>query len=120
MTDQPGRVRGVFPGGPRRGGGSAERGAPPSVSELSGRAARTKGARRRRRRRRRTMWTVVGVMALSAGIGVALGRYAHDPTEAPRSPQSNAVDRAVSREVNRVLLELWKMEEGEMGRGGLR
>lgn len=108
-----GGVRGIFPGGPTRGGARA--GARPRLPTVADRwrAGIAEGTRRARRRRRSRALAGAALVLASAGfLGVAAGRRVGTPApdRAARADSASAVDRVVSREVNRVLLELWKME----------
>jgi hypothetical protein len=81
--------------------------------------------RLRRRRVRRAARRIVGisaVFAMALVIGGALGRTSRvTPTEAASAPDSRfSADRLISREVNRTLLELWKMEDLEAAGVGRR
>ena len=86
------------------------------MNERSTAAARLELARTRRRRSRRVTLGALAALAAAALLGVAVGRdLGPSPREvAARADSANAMDRAVSREVNRVLLELWKMEGMEV------
>lgn len=120
-------IRGSYPGGPRRGTGPesdrlARRIEP--VSALEERLSRRKLDRTRRRRARRLLLGFLGAMIVSGAVGVFVGLDSHatqaELTEAQRVVRERDVD--ISREVNRTLLQLWKMEEIEAlrGRGGIR
>lgn len=113
-------IRGVFPGGPRRrrsDEGPSRR--PATLAELSVQADRRRLARRERRRARRRRTGIVLALVGSAAVGFALGHQSHASPDSLRAEleSANALDGAVSREVNRVLLELWKMEDVEAKRG---
>ena len=93
---------------------------PRTMEERVG-GARLQHARRRRTRRTRRLAAGFGlVLGLSALTGVYLGRASHDSLEAV---QAQAAEESAERpldlsaEVNRTLLELWKMEELERQRG---
>lgn len=109
-------IQGVFPGGPRRDAGAGGRAGPVRRMEdlAAGAVAlhRRRGAARRRRR-----WTVGSLVAVSvAGIaGYVLGRESRATAEQlTRQGETQAtLDRFISREVNRTLLELWRMEDVE-------
>lgn len=120
-----GRIEGSFPGGPRR----RDPGEPPRhaprlrrVEEIEeGVSRRTLDATRRRRSARtRAAWLLA--MALALAIGSALGRASHATQEELTAAQeaARARDMDVSREVNRMLLELWKMEDVEAARNAGR
>lgn len=111
-----GRIGGIFPGGPHRigDGGSAARRIRrvADVAEATGRRGR---ARARWHRRRRAVLGALAVAAAAGAVGVLAGRGlgADPPERAARADSASALDRAISREVNRTLLELWKMEDAE-------
>ncbi len=119
------RIRGSFPGGPRRREeGDEPRRAPTlrSVEEIeAGRSRRTLLRARKRRERWRAAVILLG-MALGFAVGAALGLATHETsaelTDALETARKQ--DAEVSREVNRVLLELWKMEDAEQIRGRSR
>lgn len=58
------------------------------------------------------------IIALAFGIGAALGRASHATQEELTAAReaARARDQDISREVNRMLLELWKMEDVEASR----
>ncbi len=119
------RVRGVFPGGPSGPGGSATpRATRPvrSMDDLQRAAARTWTRTARRRRGMRRVWVVAVMAALAAALGAGFGFLSHRSPSHALSPSQvqNDVDRLVQREVNRMLLELWKMESVEGMRGRVR
>jgi hypothetical protein len=75
-------------------------------------------------RRRRVVGGFVLSLLLAGGLGLYLGVLSHttvaEASGAARKEQSRDLD--ISQEVNRALLELWRMEEveGRRGSGGLR
>lgn len=121
------RITGSFPGGPTRADTTPRRRGPVrtrSVEVLEeARAART-FRRRRTARRRRVVWGFVLSLAAAGAAGVYLGMGSHvSPTElSVQAEEARARDFDISREVNRTLLELWRMEELEARRsmGGPR
>lgn len=120
---EPGRrIRGSFPGGPSRPGAE---GAPAptarirSAEELEAEGRRHQLDDRRRRRRRRTAGVFAAALAAAAAGGLWLGLRSHRTSEelAATLEESQVRDAFISKEVNRTLLELWKMEDVEAGRG---
>ena len=118
-TERPSRrIGGGYPGGP-----SPRQGSEPTAPT---RAVRTMGdveagiARRQLRikergRRSRMVWTAVGVGVLAAALGAGLGLMSHRSPEQIRQEHQAQTrqDLDISKEVNRTLLELWKMEDVE-------
>ena len=88
------------------------------VEEIEGQIARRSRRLRQRSRRRRLLWTVLLGVPMGAGVGFTVG-YSTRTTpeelmhsmEAESSPES-----ALSEEINRALLELWRMEDLEFAR----
>lgn len=116
------RITGSFPGGPsRQGEEDARRRAPhlPSVEEIEEARSRRTLRRARDRRGQWRMTVILVGMALGFGAGAALGLATHrTPAEITSALEAErARDQQVSQEVNRVLLELWKMEDAETIRG---
>lgn len=111
-------IRGVFPGGPTRmGSGRGGAGAfhLPSMTEQEGARRRRQRRRTRFRRRARVVAGLATASALAMGVGVGLGwaaRTTRDDRMVEPAPAST-LDRVISAEVNRTLLELWKMEDLE-------
>lgn len=114
-------IKGSFPGGPTRRGPDDP--APPPrrlrrVADIEARRLGRMVERRARTRRVRTTAALAAALAVAFGVGVALGLSSHR-TAADLTAQREAGlarDRDVSSEVNRVLLELWKMEDVEHAR----
>ena len=114
-------ISGSYPGGPRRGAdavGEKRAEAPPRVERLEQREERLHRASRGRNRRLRYLrvWSrLVLALALSAGFGLYFGYRTHlrseDITAARNAARQRPVD--ASSEINRVMLELWKMEDVE-------
>ncbi|HSW29700.1 MAG TPA: hypothetical protein VLH75_09500 [Longimicrobiales bacterium] len=86
------------------------------MAERSKEAVRGRLARTRRRRRQRAAAGAVAALIVAGAIGLVVGRGSGTlaPEQAARAESAAALDRAVSKEVNRVLLELWKMESMEV------
>ncbi len=116
------RIQGTFPGGPTRTGSGRGLGGGPrlkTVEEAETARARQAVRRRvaRRRSRRALGVAVVSAAALAAGglMGWATRQSREELAESP-DPQGS-LDRMISAQVNRTLLELWKMESMESVRG---
>jgi len=118
-------IRGAFPGGPTHPASSpGPRLTPliPSVASLEAHANHRRLRRRRAQRATRRIVCISAVFAVALVIGGALGRASRvTATEGvvARDSQSS-MDRLISREVNRTLLELWKMEDLEAAGIGRR
>jgi len=115
------RITGSFPGGPTRSDTSPQRDGPlrtQSVRERAeDRAARSIENRRSARSRRVLLGFVLAVVVAGA-VGWGLGRQ-DQPTQTSlqqEAVQQRAADLDISREVNRALLEIWRMEEVEANR----
>lgn len=118
-------IRGAYPGGPTHPATLSEPGLTPfipSVASLETYAAHRRLLRRRARRAARRIVGVSAVFAAALVIGGALGRASRvTPTEVASARQAQpSMDRLISREVNRTLLELWKMEDLESAGVGRR
>lgn len=115
------RIRGAFPGGPSRTAGGAPRARTPrlpAMRELEAAFARGRSERERRSRRWRVAAGMLAVLGGAFGLGLALGRASHATAfELQAEAEERAADRLISSEVNRVLFELWKMEDLEAVRG---
>ncbi|HSW31161.1 MAG TPA: hypothetical protein VLH75_16870 [Longimicrobiales bacterium] len=119
------RIAGAFPGGPTRtGSGRGAGGGPllPTAEQLEaarlGHATRHAGARRRTRR----ATAVAFAGAAAALLGGLVGWASHTTREDLMAVQrpDDSLDGIISREVNRTLLELWKMEDVEALGQGMR
>lgn len=117
-----GRIKGVFPGGPTRRAPAGSKQPPPTAEQ---RDAAWDEKHRRRVRRRRTLRVAVGAVAAacaSAGAGFLIGLQVPEPEgrvpEALLAAQAER-ERAVSAELNRMLLEFRRMEVAEAARGSL-
>jgi hypothetical protein len=89
------------------------------MDELEDARARRSVERRRRARNVRLIWGFILSLVAAGGLGLALGLESHAtpeelaaPAQGPRGP----LDREISEQVNRTLLELWRMEDVEAGR----
>lgn len=115
-----GRIPRSFPGGPTREGSSEGRERATRLHRVGDvearKASRSLAGKRRRRRRRAVIGIVVSVL-VSGGVGVALGLHNRTTAEDFIAEQEEAArprDVDITREVNRTLLELWRMEEAEV------
>ena len=119
-----GRIRGGFPGGPSKSLPAEERTRDPRLTTVEAIEARTAHRQVRRRRRAREWRMAVSVllsMLLSGAAGLYLGRRSHTTIEEVRAQAQQDAREAsdvasLSTEVNRALLELWKMEDVEYQR----
>ena len=109
------RIGGIFPGGPHRVGDGGTVRRIPRVADTAAAADSRRQVRARRRRRRLAILGGLAVLAAAGAVGVLAGRGlgADPPERAAQDDAAAALDRAISREVNRTLLELWKMEDAE-------
>jgi hypothetical protein len=82
------------------------------MAERSKAAARGRIEKTRSHRRRRVWVGALAALIAAGSLGLAAGSGlgASAREKAARADSASALDRAVSKEVNRVLLELWKME----------
>jgi hypothetical protein len=89
------------------------------VEELEGRIAhRTRSAERGRRRRR--VWAgLVTALVVAGAIGFGVGRAVRPPQPEEVLPTSgrSAVNQVISEQVNRMLIEEWRMEDVQYARG---
>ncbi len=121
-----GRIRGSFPGGPSREGPSEERKRPPQlqrVEDIEAALARRHVRRSHEARRKRVIVGLVFSTVAAGGLGLVLGLRSRTTAEeltqvyeATNRPE----DVEISKEVNRALLELWKMEDVEFNRNRRR
>lgn len=120
------RIGGAFPGGPSRKGSTEERGSKPRLTRVEDIELRKAAQRERRARRRRLKRLAAGVglsVVVAGAGGVYLGLQSHQSIDEIRSEQSFAEESEsgfdmseISQEVNRTLLELWRMEQVEYTR----
>lgn len=127
MSDSPaspgsrdGRIKGGFPGGPSRpgdGDGEPTRRVP-TVEEIEAGLSRRRLSASRRRRRARMLWGVLAAMGLAGAVGLGLGMLTRPTQEnlTAAAENRNQQDNFISKEVNRTLLQLWKMEDIEAAR----
>jgi hypothetical protein len=113
------RIRGNYPGGPRRDRGDAEEGASPPrlerIEDIESRVGRKSRAHAERRRSRRVWSGFVVAVILAAGIGLYVGMVTHRTSEEITEERNDQreLQQDITRETNRVLLELWRMEDVE-------
>ncbi len=114
------RIEGRYPGGPRRPTSASEEkeGEHPrltTVEEIEERIAEGRVRRIRRLRRRHLLVVLLTVVLLAGGIGAWLGYRSHrtsaEVAEELRRQAEQSTD--LRREADRVLNELWKMEDME-------
>ena len=113
--------KGSWPGGPKRSGPKQERTRPPRlrrVEEIEATlAARTLRRKRGSRKRHLAVGLLVSVV-IAGGFGWTLGLRSHTTLEEMNAEhtaqQSRNLD--ISSEINRVMLELWQMEDVEVAR----
>jgi hypothetical protein len=111
---------GTYPGGPHGLDSPTERRRRPrlmrleEISELADR--RVVQHKRRRRRLRMAVGAAVAMLG-GLGVGWAVGHRAHRTVqEVIESQRETSVEGEISKEVNRTLLELWKMEDVQYDR----
>jgi hypothetical protein len=82
---------------------------------MEARLGRKSRARSQRKRTRRLWAGFVTALALAGGVGAYLGLITHR-TSAQLTDERNdlrELQEGITRETNRVLLELWRMEDVE-------
>ncbi len=109
---------GIYPGGPHLASSGKEMQRPPRlmrVNEIEEQLARRSEQIRQRSRRNRLVLAVLLSVSAAGGLGLILGHSTHTTAEeltealqVKRNPGSG-----ISEEINRVLMELWRMEEVE-------
>ncbi len=112
---------GIYPGGPHGAASVKEMQRPPRlmrVEEIEKRIARRSNRHGRRKRRNRLVLALLLVASAAGGLGLILGHSTHttaeeltDALRVKRNPGPGS-----SEEINRVLRELWRMEEVEFAR----
>jgi hypothetical protein len=112
------RIRGSFPGGPRRGAFAEPLDRAPRlerVAQIEERVARRERGRARKSRHGRVVAGFVVAMVVAGAVGAGIGLASHATREEITAEQEavRAQDQFISKEVNRSLLELWKMEDVE-------
>lgn len=116
------RIRGRYPGGPRRPEEGEERPLPthlPSVEEIEAGVARATRAAERRKRRHRVWMGFVVALVVAGAVGFGVGRAVGPPQPEDVLPISATgdINKAISEQVNRVLVEEWRMEDVQYARG---
>lgn len=117
-----GGFHGSFPGGPSRRGGPPPRSGPPRlrrVEDIEERVARRQMVLKRDRRRSRVLWGLVGTAFAAGTIGLLLGMQSHTTAAeitAAEEARNQPSTMELSKEVNRTLLQLWRMEDVEAAR----
>ena len=119
------RIRGSFPGGPRRGAPAEVRTKAPRlrrVREIEAAVAKRGFDHMRRRRRRRVLVGFVFALTTAGGVGAAIGLRSHTTSEelVTAGARREAAEMDISKDLNRTLLELWKMEDVEFMRNSGR
>jgi hypothetical protein len=118
------RIRGSYPGGPRRGGDAPEpSGRPPrleSAEELDARRGRAASRRSAQRKRRRAWSILAAAIVLAGGAGLFLGFRSHRTsrqlTDEREAERQGELTNELNEETNRMLMELWRMEDVEFQR----
>lgn len=116
-----GKIRGSWPGGPKRDGEPWTRALPPQlqrVEEIEARIARRRLRLAREARNRRIGVGLVFAVLLALTVGWGMGLRSRTSAAELLAAKEAAVQRDfdISREINRTLLELWKMEDAELMR----
>ncbi|MFV1988639.1 MAG: hypothetical protein ACC682_15300 [Gemmatimonadota bacterium] len=112
---------GMYPGGPRGAAPGTEIHGSPHlmrVEEIEELIGRRSSCHRQRNRRKHLIVALVLGTVLAGSFGLVVGRSAHTTPEelanevvAKQNPEAG-----LSKQVNRTLLELWRMEEVEYAR----
>jgi len=118
------KIRGSFPGGPRKSVPALQRTAPPRLSrveEIEERSAARMIGLTHGRRRSRLMFGFLVSVVVAGGTGVYFGVRNQRTLEGIRAEREaetaqtsgGLMNDELTSEVNRALLELWKMEDVE-------
>ena len=116
---------GSFPGGPRKSVTAAKRTAPArlaSVQQIEEGAASRFSQRGSRRRHKRLLYGFLSAVVVSGGLGVYTGLQSHTTLEEVRAAEAAAAARGragtedLSNDLNKAMMELWKMEDVEYRR----
>ena len=118
------KIRGTFPGGPRKSVAAVERTAPARlgrVEQIEDRAALRYVRHGSRRRQKRLLYGFLSAIVVSGGVGVYMGLRSHSTLEEVRAEAAADARGPVgpgdlSSEVNKAMLELWRMEDVEFMR----
>lgn len=116
------KITGNFPGGPTRRDTRSQRAGPVrtrSVERIEEARAARMVQHQQRARRKRIAWGFLAALILAGGAGLALGLESHSTAAglSAAAEASRVKDLDISQEVNRTLLELWRMEDVEAQRG---
>ena len=119
------RIRGTFPGGPRRKDPAPVRTKAPRlrrVREIEASVAKRGFDHIRRRRRRRVFTGFVFALTVAGGLGTVIGLRSHTTSEelVAAGAGREVPEMDISQDLNRTLLELWKMEDVEFMRNSGR
>lgn len=116
------RISGPYPGGPRRPSEEPDDHEPVRVGSGEEVESRLQDRSRRERERRKRRRIVVGLVAfflVAGGIGTWIGlrslRTAEEiaAEEEAREQEESGIEGVLRQERNRILRELWKMEDLE-------
>lgn len=112
------RITGSYPGGPRKRGPDEEAPLPPRLDraeDMDARVQRRRFDASRRRRRHRLRLGFVAAVTVAGLVGLAIGYLSHRSTEdlTAEREQERLQGFNPTSEVNRMLMELWKMEDVE-------
>jgi len=114
------RIAGTYPGGPRRAELRPDDAdlAPvfvPRVAELESWVRKGQTRRRKKERARRVAIGFIVVVILAGGLGIYMGaeatQSADELVQAER--ERNRADALIGKEADRLINELWKMEDLE-------
>lgn len=127
MTDSRNPMKGSWPGGPSRSGEAEPLGRKPrldSAESIDARAADRAQRHKHRRSARRKAILLAASMVAAGGVGWLMGVQSKQSPESIRLSQERErraeSDRFISSEVNRTLLQLWRMEDIEAARNSGR
>ena len=117
------RMRGTFPGGPRKSVVATERNAPTrlaSVQQIEEQAARSYTRRGSGKRRKRLFFGFLSAVVVSGALGLYMGLQSHTTLEEVRAAEAAAAKRPAagefSNELNKAMAEHWRMEDVEFQR----
>ena len=116
------RMRGTFPGGPRKSIPAADRTAPARlrrVEQIEERASVRSARRGSKKRQKRVVVGVFSAFVLSGGLGLFLGMRSHTSPDELREAAEKAANPSVDElgeTLNKAMLELWRMEDVEYQR----
>lgn len=116
---------GIYPGGPHGTAFASQSQRPaylPRVEEMEERKDRHFVRRVRRARRNRLAIGLALAVSVAGAFGFAIGKSSHTTAEGLMEAMEVEQDQAswLSDEINRTLLELWKMEDVEFSRSRRR